>query len=194
MKRAAVYLRVSTAEQSTDRQQAELAEVATRRGWQVTVFEDAGISGAKGRDKRPALDAMLRDVTRGRFDVVAAWSVDRLGRSLRDLLATLGEVKAAGADMYLHQQGIDTATPAGEAMFQMLGVFAQFERAMIQERVKSGMARAKAKGQRFGRPMVGDDVETRIRTLRGQGYGVLRIAREVGCGTSVVQRVVKVAA
>jgi len=194
MKRAAVYLRVSTAEQSTDRQRAELAEVAKRHGWRVTVFEDAGISGAKGRDKRPALDAMLRDVTRGKFDVVAAWSVDRLGRSLPDLLATLGELKAAGAGLYLHQQGIDTATPAGRAMFGMLGVFAEFERAMIQERVRSGMARAKAKGRRLGRKPVGADVEARIRELRAAGMGILSIAREVGCGVSVVQRVVKVAA
>jgi DNA invertase Pin-like site-specific DNA recombinase len=190
MKTAAVYLRVSTAEQSTDRQRAELEQVAQRRGWQVQVFEDAGISGAKGRDKRPALDAMLREVTRGRFDVVAAWSVDRLGRSLPDLLATLGEVKAAGVHLYLHQQGIDTSTPAGEAMYQMLGVFAQFERAMIQERVRSGMARAKARGQRLGRPSLGIDVEASIRRLRGQGHGIQRIAREVGCGVSVVQRVV----
>lgn len=194
MKRVAVYVRVSTAEQSTDRQRAALAEVAKHRGWQVTVFEDAGISGAKGRDQRPALDAMLRDVTRGKFDVVAAWSVDRLGRSLPDLLATLGEVKAAGADLYLHQQGIDTATPAGRMMFGMLSVFAEFERAMIQERVKSGMARAKARGQRFGRKPVGADVEERIRELRAQRMGILSIARKVGCGVSVVQRVVKVAA
>lgn len=194
MKRVAVYLRVSTAEQSTDRQRAELADVAERSGWKVTVFEDAGISGAKGRDKRPALDAMLRDVTRGKFDVVAAWSVDRLGRSLADLLATLGEVKAAGADLYLHQQGIDTATPAGEAMFQMLGVFAQFERAMIRERVQSGMNRAKAKGQRLGRRPVSADVVERIRELRAGNMGILKIARTVGCGVSVVQRVVKAAA
>jgi len=194
MKRAAVYLRVSTREQSTERQRAELAEVAKGRGWRVTVFEDAGISGAKGRDKRPALDAMLRDVTRGKFDVVAAWSVDRLGRSLQDLLATLGEVKAAGADLYLHQQGIDTATPAGRAMFGMLGVFAEFERAMIQERILSGLARAKARGQRLGRKPVSADVVDRILALRMDGVGILSIARKVGCGVSVVQRVVKVAA
>jgi DNA invertase Pin-like site-specific DNA recombinase len=136
---------------------------------------------------------MLREVTRGRFDVVAAWSVDRLGRSLPDLLATLGEVKAAGVHLYLHQQGIDTSTPAGEAMYQMLGVFAQFERAMIQERVKSGMARARAQGKRFGRPTLGADVEASIRKLRKQGHGIQRIAREVGCGVSVVQRVVNAA-
>lgn len=194
MKRAAIYLRVSTGEQSSDRQRAELQEVADRRGWQVQVFEDAGISGSKGRDKRPALDAMLKAVTRGKVDVVAAWSVDRLGRSLQDLLGMLGEVKAAGCELYLHQQGIDTSTPAGEAMFQMLGVFAQFERAMIRERVLSGMARARAKGQRFGRPLISADTESQIRSLRAEGMGLQRIARTVGCGVSAVQRVTKAAA
>jgi DNA invertase Pin-like site-specific DNA recombinase len=194
MKRAAVYLRVSTGEQTTAQQRAELEQVAQRRGWQVQVYEDAGVSGSKGRDKRPAFDAMLRDVTRGKVDVVAAWSVDRLGRSLRDLLDTLEEMRAAGATLYLHQQGIDTGTPSGRAMFQMLGVFAEFERAMMLERTRSGMARAKAQGKRFGRPEVGADVEARIRELRATGLGILSIARKVGCGTSVVQRVVKVAA
>lgn len=194
MKRAAVYLRVSTGEQSTDRQRAELQEVAERRGWQVQVFEDAGISGSKGRDKRPGLDAMLREVTRGRVDVVAAWSVDRLGRSLQDLLGMLQELHAAGCDLYLHQQGVDTSTPAGRAMFQMLGVFAEFERSMIQERVRSGLATAKAKGRRLGRPTISAATEQRILTLRAEGMGLQRIARTVGCGVSAVQRVTKAAA
>lgn len=194
MKRAAVYLRVSTGEQSTDRQRAELAEVAQHRGWVVQVFEDAGISGAKGRDKRPALDAMLREVTRGKVDVVAAWSVDRLGRSLQDLLSMLQELHSAGCDLYLHQQGIDTGTPAGRAMFQMLGVFAEFERSMIRERVLSGLATAKAKGKRLGRPTIDKATEDHIRALRAEGMGLQRIARTVGCGVSAVQRVTKAAA
>jgi DNA invertase Pin-like site-specific DNA recombinase len=84
-----------------------------------------GISGAKGRDKRPQFDRMLRDAVRGRFDILAAWAVDRLGRSLQDLVATLGELRAAGVDLFLHQQAVDTTTPSGRAMFQMLGVFAE---------------------------------------------------------------------
>lgn len=194
MKRAAVYLRVSTREQSTDRQRAELAEVAQQRGWVVQVFEDAGISGAKGRDKRPALDAMLREVTRGKVDVVAAWSVDRLGRSLRDLIGMLEELRAVGCDLYLHQQGIDTGTPAGRAMFAMLGVFAEFERCMIQERVRSGLARARARGKRLGRTPISAATEDRIRALRAEGMGLQRIARTVGCGVSAVQRVTRAAA
>jgi DNA invertase Pin-like site-specific DNA recombinase len=116
-------------EQTTDNQRRELEEVATRHGWRVVeLFEDAGISGAKGRDKRPGLDRLLKAVARRDVDMVAAWSVDRLGRSLVDLLDVLRELHAKGVDLFLHQQGLDTSTPSGRAMFQMLGVFAEFER------------------------------------------------------------------
>jgi hypothetical protein len=106
------------------------------------VYRDHRISGARGRDKRPQFDAMHRDAARREFDVIMAWSVDRLGRSLQDLISFLSEVHAAGVDLYLHQQGLDTSTPAGKAMFQMLGVFAEFERALIRERVMAGLVRA----------------------------------------------------
>lgn len=94
---------------------------------------------------------------------VAAWSVDRLGRSLQDLLAFLGQIHAVGIDLYLHQQGIDTTTPAGKAMFQMCGVFTEFERSIIRERINAGLARARANGNRFGRPSVDESVEQAIR-------------------------------
>src|SRR5215469_12936136 len=149
-KRAAIYLRVSTREQSTDAQRAELIGVAERAGWQVIeAYEDAGISGAKGPDQRPAFDRMLKDATRRRFDVVMSWSVDRLGRSLQHLVITLADLQAAGIDLYLRQQAVDTTTPSGRALFQMLGVFAEFERGMIRERVKAGVDRAKAAGKRL---------------------------------------------
>src|SRR5215813_10294135 len=139
--RAATYLRVSTNGQTTDNQERELRVAAERMGHTVVeVYADNGISGSKGRDKRPAFDRLHRDAARRRFDVIMAWSVDRLGRSLQDLVGFLSELHALKIDLYLHQQGLDTATPAGKAMFQMLGVFAEFERAMIQERVKAGMA------------------------------------------------------
>ena len=192
LKRVALYARVSTDHQSVNNQVHELREVADRLGWDVrAVFTDKGISGTKGREGRPDLDRMLKGVTRGEFDLVAAWSVDRLGRSLTDLLSLLGELHARSCDLYLHQQGIDTSTPSGKAMFQMMGVFAEFERGMIVERVKAGIARAKSQGVTLGRPTVGDDVEAQIIELRAQGLGMLKIAQEVGCGTSVVQRVVK---
>ncbi len=131
-KRAAIYLRVSTDEQTTENQERSLREVAARSGHEiVAVYRDEGISGSKGRDKRPGFDAMHKDASRRKFDIVMAWSVDRLGRGLQDLIGFLSELHALGIDLALHQQGIDTTTPAGKAMFQMMGVFAEFERSMI---------------------------------------------------------------
>jgi DNA invertase Pin-like site-specific DNA recombinase len=191
MKRVAIYLRVSTTKQDTDNQRRELEAVAARSGWHVErVFEDAGISGAKGRDKRPGLDAMLKAVNAKEIDMVAAWSVDRLGRSLTDLLGILQGLHDKGVDLFLHQQGLDTSTTAGKAMFQMLGVFAEFERGIIRERVNAGLARAKAKGMKLGRRPVKPSIETRIRELKATGMGILKIGRTVGVGTSVVQRVI----
>ncbi len=164
-------------------------------GWEVVEeFTDRGISGAKGRKDRPRLDAMLKGVSRKDFDIVAAWSVDRLGRSLIDLVGLLQELHATGVDLYLHQQGINTTTPAGKALFGMMGVFAEFERGMIVERVKSGLARAKKNGTKsgnaIGRPVVDPKTEARIRELRSEGLGMLKISKSLGCGVSTVQRVV----
>ena len=191
MKRIAIYLRVSTSKQETSNQRRELEAVAARSGWQIVkVFQDAGISGAKGRDKRPGLDALLKAVNGKEFDMVAAWSVDRLGRSLTDLLGILQALHDKGVDLFLHQQGLDTSTSAGRAMFQMLGVFAEFERGIIRERVNAGLARARANGTKLGRRPVKPAVEARIRQLRARGDGILKIGKKLGIGTSVVQRVV----
>ena len=190
-RRAAIYARVSTDGQTTENQLLELRAVAERGGWTVaTEYVDNGVSGAKGREQRPQFDALLKAGVRREFDVVMAWSVDRLGRSLQHLVAFLDELHATGVDLYLHQQGIDTTTPAGKAMFQMCGVFAEFERAMIQERVRAGLSRAKARGKRLGRPPVSPAKEKAIRAAREAGTGIRAIARDVGVGVSVVQRVV----
>lgn len=190
MKRAAIYARVSTSGQTTENQLRELRAVAERNGWEVMgEFVDHGISGAKGRDKRPQLDKLMRAAVRRECDVILAWSVDRLGRSLQHLVGFLDEIHAKGVDLYLHQQGVDTTTPAGKAMFQMAGVFAEFERSMIQERVKAGLQRARAEGKTLGRPRVPAAVEGRVRALRESGKGIHAIAREIGCGVSTVQRV-----
>jgi DNA invertase Pin-like site-specific DNA recombinase len=122
-------------------------------------------------------------------DLVATSSVDRLGRSLQELVALLGELRAKGVDLYLHQQGLDTSTPAGKAMFQMLGVFAEFERAMIVERVQAGLRRARAQGKRLGRPRVGEKVEAAIHRELAKGRGIHAVARAVGVGAGTVQRV-----
>jgi DNA invertase Pin-like site-specific DNA recombinase len=192
MKRVAIYLRVSTDKQTTNNQRRELEAVAERSGWEVVkVYQDAGISGAKGRDKRPGLDAMLKAVNAREFDMVAAWSVDRLGRSLTDLLAILQSLHDKAVDLFLHQQGLDTSTSAGKAMFQMLGVFAEFERGIIRERVNAGLARAQANGVKLGRRRVKPSVEAQIVALRDKGHGILKIGKKLSIGTSVVQRVFK---
>jgi DNA invertase Pin-like site-specific DNA recombinase len=189
-KRVTLYLRVSTSEQTTANQRLELEAVAERHGWEVVaVYEDAGISGSKGRDQRPGFDALCQGVTRKEFDLVAAWSVDRLGRSLIDLVGFLQELHGKRVDLYLHQQGIDTTTPAGKAMFQMMGVFAEFERAMIKERVNAGLARAKAEGRTLGRPVVVAAREEAVRALLAGGKGIKKIAQEAGVGVSVVYRI-----
>jgi len=188
---AALYARVSTDQQTTENQLKELRAVARRMGWKLDgEYIDHGVSGAKGRDQRPAFDRMLKAATRREYDVIMAWSVDRLGRSLQHLVAFLGDIHAAGIDLYLHQQGVDTSTPSGRMMFQMCAIFAEFERAMIQERVKAGLARARAQGKRLGRPPVSVMVERAILAHRKKGLGIKRIARQVGVGVGTVQRVV----
>ena len=137
----------------------------------------------------PQFDALLHAVARKEFDLVAAWSVDRLGRSLQDLIGFLADLQSKRVDLYLHQQALDTSTPSGKAMFGMLGVFAEFERSIIQERVKAGLARARAKGTTLGRPRADPAVEGRIRDLAGQGMGKLKIAKTLGVGVSLTQRV-----
>jgi DNA invertase Pin-like site-specific DNA recombinase len=190
MKRVAIYLRVSTTDQTIENQRRELTEAAQRHGWHIVAeFADTGISGAKGRDKRPGLDRLCKAITRREIDLVAAWSVDRLGRSLQHLVTFLSELHSAGVDLYLHRQGLDTSTPAGRALFGMMGVFAEFERALIVERTMAGLARAKANGKRLGRPMVNGDVEAAVRASLATGVGILRTAREVGCGVGTVQRI-----
>ncbi len=191
-RKAAIYARVSTNNgQTPENQLAQLRDVAAKAGWHVVgEYVDQGISGAKGRDKRPAFDRLCKAATRREVDVVMAWSVDRLGRSLQDLVVFLGDLQASGVDLYLHKQGVDTTTPGGKALFQMMGVFAEFERAMIQERISAGLQRAKAEGKKLGRPRIPVETEQAIRKARAQGKGILKIAREVGVGTATVQRVI----
>jgi len=189
--KVAIYARVSTNEQTTENQVRELTEWVDRADHEiVAIYDDNGISGAKGREYRKEFDKLLKAAVRREFDLVAAWSVDRLGRSLQDLVGFLQELHGAGVDLYLHQQALDTTTPSGKAMFQMMGVFAEFERSMISERVKAGLARTKAKGTKLGRPRTSPKTEAQILKLRNEGMGMLRIGKELGIGTGVVQRVV----
>ena len=190
-KRAAIYVRVSTDKQTVENQIRELRQIAERRGWVVEEYRDAGISGAKGRDIRPVLDQMLKDASKGRFDVVMAWAIDRLGRSLIDLLGTIQTLEGCRVDLYLDQQSIDTTTPAGKHMFQVTGAFAEFERSMIRQRINAGLKRAVEQGKQLGRPKIAEALEKRIQTQLRAGKGILKVAREVGVGTGTVQRIAR---
>ena len=191
-KRAAIYARVSTDGQTTENQLRELRLVAERNGWLIVQeFVDQGVSGAKGREQRPAFDALWKGAIRREFDVVMVWAVDRLGRSLSQLVNFLSEIHAKKVDLFIHQQGIDTTTPAGKALFGMMGVFAEFERSMIQERVKAGITRVRAKGQRWGRRKIEDtdpNVCTQILAFRRQGLGMVAIGKRVGLSSRTVWR------
>ncbi len=202
-RRVALYVRVSTDHQSVENQIRELKQVAERRGWQVVeTYQDAGISGAKGRDKRPGLDAMLKDANRRKFDVVMAWAIDRLGRSLLDLLETIKHLEAVGVDLYLDQQNIDTTTPMGKLLFQITGAFAEFERTMIRQRVRAGLGVVRDKLARhgkfetkrgivrtkLGRPGAEPDKIERARLELAKGLGIGKVAREVGLGVGTVHR------
>jgi DNA invertase Pin-like site-specific DNA recombinase len=193
-KRVGFYLRVSTGSQSVENQRLELAKVAEQRGWEVVeIYSDNGISGSKGREHRPAFARLAKDAAAGKLDMVAAWSIDRIGRSLGHLVEFMDELREQGVGIYLHQQQVDTSTAAGRAFLQMAGVFAEFERSIIVERIHAGLNRARAKGKRLGRKPVDASVEKQIRALRAKGMGKLKIARELECGVSTVSRVLATA-
>ena len=189
--RVAIYSRVSTDHQTTENQERELRAIADLMSWTVVkVYQDQGVSGAKSRENRPAFDALCKDASRRQFDLIAAWSVDRLGRSLQDLVGFLTEVHALGINLFLHQQGVDTTTPAGKALFQMMGVFAEFERSMIRERVMSGLERAKAQGKKLGRRPIEASKEAAIRAdLLAAKAGIMKLAAAHGVGVGTVQRI-----
>jgi DNA invertase Pin-like site-specific DNA recombinase len=186
---------VSTDGQTTDNQIRELRQVAERNGWEIVhEYIDHGISGAKGREQRPAFNALWKGATRREFDVVMVWAVDRLGRSLTHLVNFLSEIHAKKVDLFIHQQGVDTTTPGGKALFGVMGVFAEFERSMIQDRVKAGIKRVRAKGQRWGRRTIEETdptVCTRILEFRQQGLGMGAISKRVGLSSRTVWRFLK---
>jgi len=188
-KRVAIYTRVSTSDgqQTVENQLRDLRLAGERLGWEiVATFTDQGISGAKGREKRPGLDALMKGIARKDFNLVASWSVCRLGRSLQHLVGLLGDLDARGVDLYLHVQALDTSTPSGRAMFQMLGVFAEFERSMVSERVKAGLARST---KRSGRPPLDLDKRRKIERLLGGGLSINQTARKVKVGVGTVHRI-----
>jgi DNA invertase Pin-like site-specific DNA recombinase len=189
--RVAIYLRVSTAAQTTDNQKFELHRVAAARGWSIVAeFSDDGFSGAKGRSDRPALDALLKAAVRGEFDMLAVWSIDRLGRSLQHLVETVNELHALGIDLYIHQQALDTSTPAGRLAFQVFGALSEYERELIRERVRAGLDRARRNGTKLGRPTnLNGSVRAAIIALRAKDQPIRKIASQLKIGTGTVYRV-----
>ena len=177
-----IYLRVSTSSQSTENQLLDLQKVATQNDWDV-------VGVLYRRDKRPQFDALMKDAYQKKFQVIMSWDVSRLGRSLKHLVEFMEDIQAKGIDLFLLQNGIDTTTPSGRAMFGMLSVFSFFEREMISERVKSGLERAKAEGKILGRPTnMNDGLRASIKLLREQGLGIKRIAKTIGCGVGTVYK------
>ena len=189
--RVALYAKLGADGQTTENQLHELRKIADQKGWQIArEFVDQNINLSKGRGQGPGFDEMFNGVKRGDFDLIMVWNVDRLGRSLRQLISFLDQLHSKNIDLFINKQGVDTTTPAGKMLFQMLDVFAGFERSMIQERVKAGLKEAKNRGQRLGRPRVPYVVESKIRELRSTGKGIRRIATELRVGVSTVMRVI----
>ncbi len=189
MKKAVIYLRVSKQEQNIENQKMELERVAAAKGWRIVgIFKDEGVSGAFGREVRAQYDAMLKQGVQAKYDVVLAWDISRLSRSLSDLISTLDELQACGIDLYLHQQAVDTTTPSGKAMFQMCGVFAEFERGMLSERVKAGLSRARQEGKVLGRPVKIVNIRKIIEERR-EGKTIRQIARENSLSIGKVHKV-----
>lgn len=193
--RAAIYARVSTATQTTENQLLELKQAAARMGWTVVQeLTDDGISGAKGRDQRPAFDQLFRMVQRKEIDVVMAWSIDRLGRSIQHLVSFMTEIQAVGVDLYIHQQAINTATPAGRMVFGIFSALGEYERELIRERINAGLARAKAQGKKLGRPSnVNPSVIASVKLLRANGHSIHTIAKQLHIGVGTTQKILAAA-
>jgi DNA invertase Pin-like site-specific DNA recombinase len=189
--RAVIYARVSTSSQSTENQLLELKQAAARMGWTVVKeLTDDGISGSMGREQRPAFDQLFRMVQRKEADVVMAWSIDRLGRSIQHMVAFMTEVQTVGVDLYIHQQSINTATPAGRMVFGIFSALGEYERELIRERINAGLARAKAQGKKLGRPSnVNPSVITSVRLLREKGHSIHTIAKQLHIGVGTTQKI-----
>ena len=192
MTRCVIYTRVSTNNQTIDNQLNVLREIAKLKGYEIVrEYKDEGISGAKGREERKGFDELIKDATRKKFDIILCWSVDRLGRNLSHLVSFLNEIQSVGCDLYIHQSGLDTSTPMGKMMFQLTGIFAEFERSMISERVIAGQKRSKKKN---GRPTnMNDGLVHSIKYMREQGVGIRKIATELQVGVGTIYKVLEAA-
>lgn len=195
-KKTAIYARVSTSQQNVENQLIELRQTAERFGWVVSnELVDDGISGAKGRNDRPAFDRLFQMVQRKEIDVVMAWDVSRLGRSIQDLVGFMNEVQEAGVDLYIHQQAINTQTASRRMVFGIFSALASYERELIRERVMLGLAQAKKEGKRLGRPSVWDSptVITSVKLLREKQMPIHQIAKSLKIGVGTVSKILAAA-
>ncbi len=194
--RVAIYARVSTTDQNPELQLRELRDYADRRGFAVTREYVDHVSGDTVRRRRraPEFEALMADARRRRFDCVVVWKYDRFARSLGTLIAALAEFNVLGIDFISHTQAIDTTTPMGRLFFHVIGSFAEFERDVIVERVKAGLANARAKGKRLGRPVRDPAAAARILVLKGEGLSLRQIAVRERLSSSGVRKILQRAA
>ena len=195
-KKVVIYGRTSTNKQQVENQLNQLREVSNKNDWEIVdEYIDQGYSGSLGRDKRPSFDRLLKDSVRGKFDVILVWDISRLGRSLQDLISFLNDIQSKNIDLYIDRQGIDTTTPTGKMMFQMIGVFSEFERDLIRDRVRLGMENAKKNGTKSGRSIgrpsnVNDSTRSTIIELSGRGMSKSKICRTLGIGVGTLYKLI----
>ena len=198
-KKVVLYVRVSTDKQSVENQIDQLTSVAHRNGWEIVdTYSDAGISGAFGRDKRPAFDKLLKDGNRKKYDGIMVWSIDRIGRSLQDLISFLNDVQSKDIDLYIDQQGLDSSTPTGRLMFSLVGSFAEYERTLIKERVRAGMERAKKTGTKSGRAIgrpsnVNEGTKATVIELHKSGMSMNKICKTLSIGNGTLYKLLRAA-
>ena len=192
-RKVAIYTRVSTLDQTIDNQLLELRDHCSKMGWEIVKeYADEGLSGTLSREKRPALNALIKDAYRKRFDSVVCWGISRIGRSMKELVLFLSDMKDRDVGICSVRQGFDTSTSMGEIMFQFVGILSSWEREMIRERTLAGLERAKSQGKTLGRKKVTNDTMTaRILELRTAKKSIRQIASEVGVSTATVHRELK---
>ena len=188
----AIYVRVSTASQTTENQLIELTEVCVRNKWHISNIYNETISGTKSVDERAELNRMLQDASRKKFSKVVVWSVDRVGRSMKHLVTVLSQLQDSGCDIYSYKQAIDTSTTMGTSFFHMVGIFAELENNMRAERQKIGIRRSLENGAKFGRKtLITDKLVQKVVDLRHQGLSMRGIATELDVSTTIVQKSLK---
>ena len=194
-KRVVIYARVSTLDQTVDNQLIELRDHCSKMGWEVIKeYKDEGLSGTLSRDKRPSFNEMIKDGYRRKFELVVCWDISRIGRSMKELIMFLSDMKDRDIGICSVRQGFDTSTTMGEMMFQFVGILSSWEREMIRERTLAGLDRAKKEGKTLGRKtVIDDDKVSHIRKLRSIGRSLRDIASEVGVSKGTVSNVLKVA-